>query len=45
MRILVLGGTGVFGSRLACLLVRDGHQVTIAARHMTAAMPLAEQLG
>jgi hypothetical protein len=25
--------------------VRDGHQVTIAARHMTAAMPLAEQLG
>ncbi|KAA0909433.1 saccharopine dehydrogenase [Aquicoccus porphyridii] len=45
MRVLVLGGTGVFGSRLARLLVRDGHQVTIAARNLTAARTLADRLG
>lgn len=44
MRVLLLGGTGVFGSRLARLLVRDGHAVTIAARNLSAAQSLADEL-
>lgn len=32
MKILVIGGTGMFGSRLCDLLARDGHVVTIASR-------------
>lgn len=32
MKVVILGGYGVFGSRLANLLVRDGHQVWLAGR-------------
>lgn len=32
MKVLIIGGTGVFGSRLAELLHRDGHAVTLAGR-------------
>lgn len=45
MRVLLLGGTGVFGSRLARLLVRDGHQLTLAGRTLAAAEALAAELG
>lgn len=45
MRVLMLGGTGVFGSRLARLLVRDGHKVTRAARNVIAAQALADTIG
>ena len=44
MRVLILGGTGVFGARLARLLARDGHQITIAARTLPAAQTLAAEL-
>lgn len=45
MKVLLLGGTGVFGSRLARLLLRDGHQVTIAGRTLATAQALADELG
>lgn len=45
MKVLILGGTGVFGSRLARLLARDGHQITIAARSLGPAKALAKELG
>ncbi|WP_347310657.1 DUF4166 domain-containing protein [Defluviimonas sp. SAOS-178_SWC] len=45
MKVVVLGGTGVFGSRLAELLVRDGQDVTIAARDLKRAEALARRLG
>lgn len=45
MKVLLLGGTGVFGSRLARLLVRDGHSVTIAARTFATAQELADEFG
>lgn len=45
MRVAVPGGTGVFGSRLAELLVRDGHEELIAARDLRRASALAERLG
>lgn len=32
MRVAVIGGTGVFGSRLVTLLRRDGHEVIVCAR-------------
>lgn len=44
MKVLILGGTGVFGSRLARLLSRDGHQLTIAARRLAPAQALADEL-
>lgn len=44
MKVLILGGTGVFGERLARLLARDGHQLTIAARTLPAAQALAAEL-
>ena len=44
MKVLILGGTGVFGMRLARLLARDGHQITIAARSLPAAQALAAEL-
>jgi hypothetical protein len=44
MKVLILGGTGVFGARLARLLARDGHQLTIAARTLPAAQALAVEL-
>lgn len=45
MKVLVLGGYGVFGARLARLLVRDGHDVCIAGRNRAAAQSLAAELG
>lgn len=45
MKVLVLGGYGVFGERLARLLVRDGHAVTIAGRDGGKAQALADVLG
>lgn len=45
MKVLLLGGYGVFGERLARLLVRDGHAVTIAGRDAKAAQRLATTLG
>lgn len=44
MKVLLVGGTGVFGSRLARLLVRDGHHVTIAGRNLQTARALAAEL-
>ncbi|MEH6359814.1 MAG: hypothetical protein V7761_03690 [Amylibacter sp.] len=34
MKVLVLGGYGVFGSRICELLCKDGHSVIIAGRNM-----------
>lgn len=45
MKVLVLGGYGVFGERVARLLVRDGHEVTIAGRNGGKASALAASLG
>lgn len=45
MKVLIVGGAGVFGSRLAELLVRDGHEVTIAGRNLKSAEGLAQRLG
>ncbi|MBF9031113.1 DUF4166 domain-containing protein [Rhodobacterales bacterium HKCCE3408] len=43
MKVAILGGTGVFGSRLARLLARDGHALILASRRGGGA--LAEELG
>ncbi|MBL4917896.1 SDR family oxidoreductase [Szabonella alba] len=45
MKVLVLGGYGVFGARLARLLHRDGHEVTVAGRDAAQAQALADALG
>ena len=46
MRVLVLGGTGVFGSRLCRLLAADpAIALTIAARDRAAVDALAHELG
>ncbi|WP_342078530.1 DUF4166 domain-containing protein [Yoonia sp. SS1-5] len=45
MKVAVIGGTGTFGSRLVQLLVRDGHEVIIAARTFSAAQALAREMG
>ncbi|MDI3336313.1 DUF4166 domain-containing protein [Defluviimonas aestuarii] len=45
MRVVILGGTGVFGSRLAALLARDGHEVVVAARTFDRAEEVAARLG
>jgi hypothetical protein len=45
VKVLLLGGYGVFGSRLAQLLCRDGHCVTIAGRNLARAQVLARELG
>lgn len=45
MKVVVLGGYGVFGSRLAELLVRDGHRVVVAGRDSVKAAELADRLG
>jgi hypothetical protein len=42
--VVVLGGYGVFGSRLAALLVRDGHEVFITGRDQAKLATLARQL-
>ena len=45
MKIVVIGGTGVFGERLARMLVRDGHDVTIAGRRAAPLAALADDIG
>ena len=45
MRVLVLGGYGVFGARLSRLLRRDGHAVCVAGRDGAAASLLASAIG
>ncbi|WP_416900341.1 MAG: DUF4166 domain-containing protein [Minwuia sp.] len=42
---MIVGGTGVFGSRLARLLTRDGHDVTITGRNGDGSRQLAQELG
>jgi len=44
MKVLILGGYGVFGERLARLLVRDGHEVCVAGRNLQAAEKLASDI-
>jgi saccharopine dehydrogenase-like NADP-dependent oxidoreductase len=43
MKILVLGGYGVFGGRLVQLLLRDGHNVWVAGRSLQEAQRFTEQ--
>lgn len=45
LRILLLGGYGVFGSRLARLLVTDGHDLCIAGRSLQKSRDYARELG
>ncbi|MDA5555500.1 SDR family oxidoreductase [Shimia sp. MMG029] len=45
MKIVVLGGYGVFGSRLAELLVRDGETVVVVGRDRQKAEQQAAKLG
>ena len=45
MKVLVIGGAGGFGVRLAELLLRDGHQVTIGGRSRARAEAAAARLG
>lgn len=45
MNILLLGGYGVFGKRLAKLLIADGHEVCIAGRSLEKARSCAKELG
>jgi NAD(P)-dependent dehydrogenase (short-subunit alcohol dehydrogenase family) len=45
MRVVILGGYGVFGSRLAQLLLRDGHDVWLAGRSLEKARAVAAEIG
>lgn len=45
MRVVVLGGSGVFGSRLVRLLARDGHEVLAAGRGEAALRRLSAETG
>ncbi len=44
MKVVVLGGYGVFGARLVRLLARDGHEVIVAGRNLQKARLLADGL-
>jgi hypothetical protein len=44
MKVLVLGGYGVFGSRICELLSKDGHSVIVAGRNLHKAQALADRL-
>ncbi|MEL7132296.1 MAG: saccharopine dehydrogenase NADP-binding domain-containing protein, partial [Pseudomonadota bacterium] len=45
MKVVIVGGYGVFGSLTARLLVRDGHQLWLAGRRPEKARALARELG
>lgn len=45
MKVIVLGGYGVFGARLVRLLRRDGHHVWVAGRDALGAKALADAVG
>ena len=45
MNVLILGGYGVFGGRLAGLLAKDGHTVKIAGRSFDKARTFASRIG
>ena len=45
MRVVVLGGSGVFGSRLVRLLSRDGHEVLAAGRGEAGLRQLSAETG
>ena len=45
MKVLVLGGYGVFGTRLSQLLIRDGHDVTVAGPRLQKAKALTQSIG
>ncbi len=45
MKVLIAGGYGVFGGRLARLLVKDGHDVVIAGRSLAKAQRFAQSHG
>lgn len=45
MKVAVAGGYGVFGARLAELLVRDGHKVVVTGRNLAKADEVASKLG
>ncbi len=44
MNVIVLGGYGVFGTKLCELLCKDGHEVWIAGRNLDRATKLANNL-
>lgn len=45
MKVLILGGYGEFGGRLARLLLRDGHEVLVAGRSEAAAKSFCAEHG
>lgn len=45
MKIVILGGYGVFGSRLAELLSKDGHNIWLAGRNPKKAQKFALKIG
>lgn len=45
MKVAIIGGYGVFGSRLCRLLTRDGHDVVVVGRNADSAKALAEDIG
>ena len=45
MKVIILGGYGVFGGRLARLLLRDGHAVWIAGRNHDQALRFSREYG
>ncbi len=45
MKVVVLGGYGMFGARLVRLLVRDAHDVVVVGRNSQKAADLADAVG
>lgn len=45
MKVAIAGGYGVFGARLAELLVRDGHSVVVTGRNLAKANEVASRVG
>ncbi|MBT0956195.1 DUF4166 domain-containing protein [Alphaproteobacteria bacterium KMM 3653] len=45
MRVVIIGGYGVFGGRLARLLLQRGHEVVVAGRRLEAAREFAQEVG